>query len=81
MRMSRLYSLADVTANYVGHYRGNPLSKKTYGRIVRAIALGECGHVRRMGRGWALNAKNVARLAAYMRRRWKIEPRPEQVVA
>jgi hypothetical protein len=78
--MAKWWTLADAAALYGGPFKGgNPGYNRAYSRIERAIALGELGKVRRLTRGWIFSDAQMAQLKLYMKKRWNVEPRQEEV--
>jgi hypothetical protein len=76
--VSRFYSITDAAMLYCGVRATEKVGTRMSSRIVRAITLGELGKVQRMSRGWLLDESNMEKLWLYMKRRWKIEPLPEE---
>jgi hypothetical protein len=76
--VSKWYTVAQVTALYVGPHRNDPEWNKVYERIQSAIYYREVGRVRRLGRGWLLTEYNLKKLAGYMEQRWGMTVLSEQ---
>jgi hypothetical protein len=74
--LGNLYTVTDVTQAYLGANYKHKEFIKVYERVLRGIAAGEAGRVRKMPRGWLLTEANLGRLMAFMSRKWAMTLRP-----